>query len=169
MVTEKKITAVVTAFAIMATPAFGRDDPIESIWSKADPEIVAWFRALKMPDTNIPCCGEADAYWADSYTVDSETGNWVAIITDTRPDAERNRKHIPPGTKIVVPKWKLYGQSDPENPTIRKPNPGNPTGHGIIFINPYAADKIAAGEKPDENNEIDGFKVVFCYIQPGGG
>jgi hypothetical protein len=121
-----------------------------------------------MPDTGTSCCGEADAYWADSFEVDKKTGNWVAIITDTRPDEERKRKHIPPGTRIVVPKWKLYGQSDPDNPTVRKFNPGNPTGHGIIFINPTVADRIAIGEKPDENDEIDGFKVVYCYVQPGG-
>ena len=66
------------------------------------------------------CCGEADAYWADSFEVDGD--KYVAIITDPRPDEPLRRKHIDIGTRIVVPNHKLkYDQS-------------NPTGHGIIFL-----------------------------------
>jgi hypothetical protein len=44
--------------------------------------------------------------------------------------------HIDIGTKIVVPNHKL------------KYDASNPTGHGIIFLNPY--------------------DFVLCYIPPGG-
>jgi hypothetical protein len=80
-----------------------------------------WYQALMQPDNPaVSCCGEADAYWADSFEVDGD--KYVAIITDTRPDIPLRRKHIDVGTKIVVPNHKLkYDQS-------------NPTGHGIIFL-----------------------------------
>jgi hypothetical protein len=90
-------------------------------WEGTDPAIREWYQALMQPD--IPaasCCGEADAYWADSYEVDGD--KYVAIITDPRPDEPLRRKHLEIGTKIVVPNYKLkFDQS-------------NPTGHGIIFL-----------------------------------
>jgi hypothetical protein len=90
-------------------------------WETGDPAIRAWYRALMQPDNpTTSCCGEADAYWADSYEVDGD--KYVAIITDARPDEPLRRRHIDVGTKIVVPNHKLkYDQS-------------NPTGHGIIFL-----------------------------------
>ena len=43
-----------------------------------------------------------------------------------RPDGPlNNRRHIPPGTRFVVPNHKL------------KYDRGNPTGHTVIFINSY--------------------------------
>ena len=63
-------------------------------------------------------------------------GKYVAIITDTRDDKQTGRPHIPPGTKVVVPNHKL------------KYDRGNPTGHGVIFV----------------NTTLD----VYCYIVPGG-
>lgn len=90
-------------------------------WESTDPAIREWYQALMQPD--IPaasCCGEADAYWADSYEVDGD--KYVAIITDPRPDEPLRRKHLEIGTRIVVPNYKLkFDQS-------------NPTGHGIIFL-----------------------------------
>jgi hypothetical protein len=90
-------------------------------WESTDPAIRAWYQALMQPD--IPaasCCGEADAYWADSYEVEGD--KYVAIITDPRPDEPLRRKHLEIGTRIVVPNYKLkFDQS-------------NPTGHGIIFL-----------------------------------
>lgn len=71
------------------------------------------------PDNpNISCCGESDAYHADSFEIDGD--KYVAIITDTR-DVP-GRPPIKPGTKIVVPNQKL------------KYDAGNPTGHGVIFV-----------------------------------
>jgi hypothetical protein len=67
------------------------------------------------------CCGESDAYWADSFEVDAN-GDYVAIITDERADAPLKRRHVDVGTRIVVPRQKV------------KIDQGNPTGHGIIFL-----------------------------------
>ena len=90
-------------------------------WETTDPQIREWYQALMQPDNPaVSCCGEADAYWADSFEVQGD--KYVAIITDSRPDGPLRRKHIDVGTKIVVPNHKLkYDQS-------------NPTGHGIIFL-----------------------------------
>jgi hypothetical protein len=90
-------------------------------WESVDPAIKAWFESLMQPDIpQASCCGEADAYWADSYEVDGD--KYVAIITDPRPDEPLRRKHIEIGTRIVVPNYKL------------KYDKSNPTGHGIIFL-----------------------------------
>lgn len=86
-----------------------------------DPALSKWYRSLMQPDQpTVSCCGEADAYHADSFEVDGD--KYVAIITDERPDEPLRRKHIPAGTKFVVPNHKL------------KFDQGNPTGHGVIFI-----------------------------------
>ncbi len=86
----------------------------------------------------MSCCGEADAYWADSYEV-SPAGEYIAIITDERTVEGRVPRAV--GTKILIPKNKL------------KWDQGNPTGHGIVFIAPWSdpADPI-----------------VWCYLPTGG-
>jgi len=90
-------------------------------WQQTDPRISAWFKSLMQPDNpNVPCCGEADAYWADSFEIQGD--QYVAIITDEREDAPLGRLHIDPGTRVVIPNHKL------------KFNKGNPTGHGIVFM-----------------------------------
>lgn len=86
-----------------------------------DPELSKWYRTLMQPDQpSISCCGEADAYHADSF--EQRGDQYIAIITDERPDEPFRRKHIPPGTKFIVPNFKL------------KYDQGNPTGHGVIFV-----------------------------------
>lgn len=110
----------------MLQPAFGRD---VGQWEGSDPAIRQWYRGLMQPDNpNLSCCGEADAYWADKIEVDRATGQVFAIITDTRPDEPLGRRHIPPGTRFVVPPHKL------------KWDRGNPTGHTVIFIS--SADQV---------------------------
>jgi len=90
-------------------------------WEQSDPATRRWFQNLKQPDNpNASCCGEADAYYADSFEVEGD--HYVAIITDERDDAPLGRAHIEVGTKIVVPNYKIKFD-DP-----------NPTGHGIIFL-----------------------------------
>lgn len=83
-----------------------------------------WFATLMQPDNpRVPCCGEADAYWADSYEVDED--QYVAIITDDRGegyDEYVGRITREPGSKFPVPNRKI------------KWNSGNPTGHGIVFL-----------------------------------
>ena len=81
-----------------------------------DTAIAKWFKTLMQPDNPmISCCGDADAYEADSFEVEGE--KYVAIIT-----GYRAVKNVPIGTRIVVPSHKL------------KYDAGNPTGHGIIFL-----------------------------------
>jgi hypothetical protein len=110
-------------------------------WETSDPGTRQWYQALMQPDNPAaPCCGEADAYWADSFEVDGD--KYIAVITDPRPDEPLHRRHIDIGTKIVVPNKKLKYDS------------GNPTGHGIIFLNP--------------DYDINLFDLVFCYVPPGG-
>lgn len=74
-----------------------------------------WVRTLMQPDfPMVSCCGEADRYEADDWTV--ENGKIIAIITD-------GHGAVPDGTRVVVPPGKL------------KWDAGNPTGHGQIFMN----------------------------------
>jgi hypothetical protein len=121
-----------------------------------------WIRELKMPDQpRVSCCGEADAYWADSYeTVDcSYTASeedpfpekqvcYVAIITDKRDDKPLGRQHREVGSKFIVPNYKLR-KDTLGLPKDKDGNPiGNPTGHGVIFLN-------SGGD-------------VYCYEPTGG-
>jgi hypothetical protein len=83
-------------------------------WELSPPEIREWFQSLKQPDhPRLSCCGEADAFEADQFTVEDD--HYVAVITD-------GKGVMAPGTRIQVPNSKL------------KWDKGNPTGHGIIFI-----------------------------------
>jgi hypothetical protein len=75
---------------------------------------------LMQPDNAASCCGEADAYEADSFEVEGD--HYVAIITDGSGDLEHRKPAIPNGTRVPVPNHKM------------KWNEGNPTGHGILFI-----------------------------------
>jgi hypothetical protein len=90
-------------------------------WDGVDPLHRQWFNGLKQPDYPlVSCCGEADAYWADSYEVKGD--QYVAIITDPRDDIPLGRPHIENGKRFAVPNTKI------------KWDRGNPTGHGLIFI-----------------------------------
>lgn len=93
-----------------------------------------WYAGLMQPDNpTVSCCGEADAYFVDDFAIEGD--QYVAIITDDRDDAPLHRRHIEPGTRFTVPNRKL------------KWDAGNPTGHGVIFIN-------SSG--------------VLCFVVPGG-
>lgn len=119
------------AAVLMAGAASARDD---GQWEGQDQAIREWFRGLMQPDNpRVSCCGEADAYQADMY--ETEGDHYVAIITDGSGDPEHGKPAIPNGTRIPVPNHKM------------KWDQGNPTGHGIIFINPSG---------------------VLCYVTPGG-
>lgn len=103
-------------------PAFAKDGPQ---WAQLnDPETSAWFERQKMPDSpRQSCCGEADAYYADSVEV--RDGKFFAIVTDERDDAPLDRPHVPIGTRVEIPSHKF---NDPRNDL-------NPTLHGIVFLN----------------------------------
>lgn len=103
----------------LAAPALARD---LGQWQHADPRISAWFKSLMQPDNpSMSCCGKVDAYWADGVEV-TKDGQVIAIVTDERDDAPLGRRHVPPGTRVVVPPHKL------------KWDRGNPTGHVVIFL-----------------------------------
>ena len=124
---------LVIVFVLLASAAAARD---LGQWQDQSPSERGWFQRLMQPDhPNLSCCGQADAYWADSYEVDGD--QYVAIITDDRADEPLGRSHREPGTKIVVPNSKI------------KWDEGNPTGHGIIFLEP-------------------GGWQVYCYLPPEG-
>lgn len=90
-------------------------------WEGSDPALRKWYQSLMQPDNpTISCCGESDAYWADEVVIEGD--KVFAVITDTREDAPLGRLHVPPGTKIEIPRHKY---------TFRY---GNPTGHKILFL-----------------------------------
>jgi hypothetical protein len=87
-------------------------------WADAPARVRQWFQSLMQPDQPyVSCCGEADAYEADTFEVEGD--HYVAIITD-------GKGVIAEGTRIPVPNNKI------------KFDAGNPTGHGIVFIGPAA-------------------------------
>lgn len=107
------------AALLIASPAIARD---AGQWAKQDPVVSQWFSTLMQPDQpTISCCGEADAYWADKVETDKD-GQLVAVITDERDDTPLMRHHVPIGTRIIIPPYKI------------KFDRGNPTGHIVIFL-----------------------------------
>jgi hypothetical protein len=83
-------------------------------WNDQPAAIRQWFQSLMQPDNpHMSCCGEADAYEADTFEIDGD--HYVAVITD-------GKGVIPAGTRIEIPNQKM------------KWDKGNPTGHGIVFI-----------------------------------
>jgi hypothetical protein len=83
-------------------------------WGNRPADVRQWFERLMQPDRPwVSCCGEADAYEADSFEVEGD--HYIAVITD-------GRGVFPNGTRVAVPNAKM------------KFDAGNPSGHGIIFI-----------------------------------
>lgn len=83
-------------------------------WDNQPIHIRQWFKALMQPDNPfVSCCGEADAFEADSFEVEGD--HYVAVITN-------GKGVIAEGTRVAVPNEKMKWDN------------GNPTGHGIIFI-----------------------------------
>ena len=75
-------------------------------WDAVDPALRHCYQALMQPDVpTASCCGEADAYFADEIHV--RDGKTYAVITDERPDEQRNRPHLDVGTEIEIPERKL--------------------------------------------------------------
>jgi hypothetical protein len=113
-------TAVVSLVVMEHTfsTAMARDN---GQWANHPLHVRQWFQGLMQPDQpHVSCCGESDAYEADSFEVEGD--HYVAIITNGSGDATVGKPAIPNGTKIPVPNYKM------------KWDKGNPTGHGIIFI-----------------------------------
>jgi hypothetical protein len=135
--TAGRMRIATACLALAVTPAAARDG---GQWADAD-GTGQWYRGLMRPDyPAISCCGEADAYWADSFEVEGD--HYVAIVTDERDDGPLKRPHIEIGTRIPIPNAKM------------KFDQGNPTGHGVLFVRQFEG--IAPA-------------TVYCYCPPGGG
>ena len=103
--------ALILALIFWASFAQARPGPQ---WAGEPVAVREWFQNLMQPDNpGHSCCGEADAFEADSFEVKGD--HYIAIITD-------GKGIIPNGTRIEVPNQKL------------KWTDGNPTSHGQIFI-----------------------------------
>ena len=106
-----RVFLMMTAALVAAGAALARDN---GQWGDSPANIRQWFQSLMQPDKpTVSCCGEADAFEADAFEVESD--HYVAIITD-------GKGVLADGTRIPVPNNKM------------KWDAGNPTGHGIIFI-----------------------------------
>jgi hypothetical protein len=104
-----RAAALVAAFLL--SPALARDN---GQWGGSPASVRQWFQSLMQPDNPaMSCCGEADAFEADTFEVEGD--HYVAVITD-------GRGEIKNGTRIEVPNNKM------------KWDAGNPTGHGVIFL-----------------------------------
>lgn len=105
--------AILVALMLVAGSAEARDN---GQWAGSPAAVRAWFEGLMQPDDPYrSCCGEADAFEADTFEVQGD--HYIAIITD-------GKGMIPNGTRLSVPNSKM------------KWDAGNPTGHGIIFVAP---------------------------------
>ena len=105
----KLLLSAIAALA-MLMPATARDN---GQWEDSPAAVRQWFQSLMQPDNPyLSCCGEADAFEADTFEVAGD--HYIAVITD-------GKGVIPEGTRIPVPNAKM------------KWDAGNPTGHGIIF------------------------------------
>jgi hypothetical protein len=124
-VTMKLLIAALAALATIL-PAAARDN---GQWADQPATTRQWFQSLMQPDNPVmSCCGEADAFEADTFEVEGD--HYVAVVTD-------GRGVIQPGTRVPVPNAKM------------KWDAGNPTGHGILFLQV-------------------GTMNVYCYVAPGG-
>src|SRR5882672_7245863 len=105
---------LIAAFLLLCPTAVAESkDP--SQWSK-DVTIQRWYQTLMQPDNpRQSCCGESDSFEADDY--ETEGDHYVAIITD-------GYGTWPNGTRVPVANTKI------------KWDKGNPTGHGVLFLQP---------------------------------
>jgi len=121
-----KLPLAALAALTMIASAAARDN---GQWTDSPATIRQWFQSLMQPDNpSISCCGEADAFEADTFEVEDD--HYVAVITD-------GKGVIASGTRIPVPNRKM------------KWDAGNPTGHGVLFLQV-------------------GTMNVYCYVAPGG-
>lgn len=115
-----------------------------------------WISGVLQPNSRSTCCGESDAFVADSFKF-NDKGEYVAVITRDYPpltgdDGEGSTVTIPgvpAGTEIVIPKERLNKSfdADDNNPLGTRSREGNnPTGRGIVFMNVN--------------------KTVYCYFAP---
>lgn len=162
------VAAAALGLVLLASPASAREgyadgdrplvcDPIDL--GKDTPELKAcraWISGVLQPNSKSTCCGESDAFIADAFDT-NDKGEYVAVITRDYPatladDGEGSTVELPAvkaGTQIVIPKHRFNKtfSVDDNNPLgVRTAEGSNPTGHGIVFMNPS--------------------KTVYCYFAP---
>src|SRR3954463_13668727 len=96
-------------------PSYGRD---LGQWENTDPEISAWYRSLKQPDSPLSCCGEADSYYCSEHARGAQV---YCIVDDERDDATLKRMHVENGTEIKIPTHKINKDA-------------NKIGRAIVFL-----------------------------------
>ena len=74
----------------------------------------------------IKCCSQADAVYADDWTINAD-GSANVTVTDKGP---KENEWAPIGRTYVVPKEKIIL------------TPGNPTGRALLFLSPYNLDNV---------------------------
>ena len=90
------------AACLIASLGYARDN---GQWETNDTTVRAWYRELMQPDNPmVSCCGEADAYYADSFEV--HDGKYLAIITDTRDG--RHYVGKVDGADSIRQRWSTY-------------------------------------------------------------
>jgi hypothetical protein len=100
------------AATVMLAPAIARD---VGQWEASPGHVREWFRSLSQPDNPaISCCGEADAYWADSFEVAGD--QYVAIVTDEREDAPLHSELRSTSYVALSRKSKTFAQKPGEEP-----------------------------------------------------
>jgi hypothetical protein len=74
-----KLLATLAALAIIAS-ATARDN---GRWADSPATTRQWFQSLMQPDNpSMNCCGEADAFGADTFEVEGD--RYLAVITDSK-------------------------------------------------------------------------------------
>jgi hypothetical protein len=65
---------------LLSAPALARDN---GQWMTSPANVRQWYERLMQPDNpQVSCCGEADAFEADSFEIEDD--HYVAIITNVR-------------------------------------------------------------------------------------
>jgi hypothetical protein len=79
---------IVSVLMLMSLPAAARDN---GQWDDQPAYLRQWFQKLMQPDNpHMSCCGEADAFEADSFEVRGE--QYVAIITNGKGSSRTERE-----------------------------------------------------------------------------
>lgn len=118
-----------------------------------------WIGSVLQPNSTSRCCGESDAFIADAFKY-NDAGEYVAVITRDYPagtadDGEGGSMQLPAtplGTEIVIPKERLnrsFNGTADDPVGQRSASGSNPTGHGIVFMNPSSKTN-----------------TVYCYFAP---
>jgi hypothetical protein len=79
-------------------------------WEAGDPAIRDWYKRLMQPDMPLSsCCGEADAYWADSYLVDGD--RYVAILAISKAAiTSSTTRRLAMASRVSVPHSKQWAR-----------------------------------------------------------